>query len=67
MKFAANLKMLRRERGVSQKQLAEAVGVSQQCVSEWENAHIEPTLSCLWRLADFFDLSIDVLCGRREW
>ncbi len=65
--FAENLKTLRRERGVSQKTLGEAVGVTQQCVSEWEKGNMEPTLSCLWRLADFFGVSIDVLCGRREW
>ncbi len=65
--FAKNLKALRKDRNLSQGKLAEAVGVSQQCISEWENAKIEPTLSYLWKLADFFGVSIDVLCGRKEW
>ena len=65
--FAENLRTLRKERGLSQGKLAEAVGVSQQCVSEWERGKIEPTLSYLWRLADLFGVSIDVLCGRVEW
>lgn len=55
------------EKKLSQGKLAEAVGVSQQCVSEWERGKIEPTLSYLWKLADFFGVSIDLLCGRKEW
>lgn len=67
VKFAENLKVLRKERNLSQGKLAEAVGVTQQCVSEWERGRIEPTLSYLWRLSDIFGVSIDVLCGRSEW
>lgn len=66
-KFAENLKSLRMEHKLSQGKLAEAVGVTQQCVSEWERGKIEPTLSYLWQLADIFGVSIDVLCGRTEW
>ncbi len=66
-KFAENLKSLRLEKKLSQRKLAEAVGVTQQCVSEWERAKIEPTLGYLWRLADLFGISIDILCGREEW
>lgn len=67
VKFADNLKALRAEKKLSQGKLAQAVGVSQQCVSEWERGRIEPTLSYLWKLADIFGISIDVLCGRKEW
>ncbi len=66
-KFSENLKAFRKDRGLSQGRLAEAVGVTQQCVSEWERARIEPTLSYLWKLADLFGVSIDLLCGREEW
>ncbi len=66
-KFSENLKALRAERGLSQGKLAEAVGVTQQCVSKWERADGEPTLSYLWKLADLFGVSIDVLCGRKDW
>ena len=52
---------------MSQGKLAAAVGVTQQCVSEWERGRIEPTLTYLWRLADIFGVSIDILCGRVEW
>ncbi len=67
IKFSEILKTLRKERKLSQDALAKSVGVTQQCVSEWERGRIEPTLSYLWKLADLFGVSIDVLCGRREW
>ncbi len=67
IKFSEILRTLRRERKLSQDALAKSVGVTQQCVSEWERGRIEPTLSYLWKLADLFGVSIDVLCGRSEW
>ncbi|MBR2468076.1 MAG: helix-turn-helix transcriptional regulator [Clostridia bacterium] len=63
-KFAYNLKLLRQEEKLNQKQLATLVGVSQQCISEWENGKIEPTMSMLWKLADIFKISVDELIGR---
>ncbi len=66
-KFSENLKKLRKEHALSQGKLGEAVEVSQQCVSEWEHGNTEPTLTYLWRLADLFGVSIDVLCGRSDW
>ena len=65
--FAENLKTLRTENKLLQKELAERLGVSQQCVSEWERGNADPTMTSLWDIADFFGISIDVLCGRKEW
>ncbi len=62
--FVKNLKNLRKEFEVSQAGLAAVCGVTQQCVSEWERGKIEPTLSNLWRLADYFDVTVDYLIGR---
>ena len=64
--FKDNLKMLRKQEKYNQQQLAQLVGVSQQCVSEWENGKIEPTLSYLWKLADIFNITIDELVGRMD-
>lgn len=66
-KFAENVKQLRKERKLSQGDLAKALGVTQQCVSEWELAKTEPTLTYLWKMADLFEIPIDVLCGRKEY
>lgn len=59
-----NLKKLREEAGVSQKALAEAIGVSQQSVNKYENHNIEPDIGTLIRIADYFDTSVDYLIGR---
>ncbi|MBQ7879416.1 MAG: helix-turn-helix transcriptional regulator [Clostridia bacterium] len=65
--FAENLSRLRKDRDWSQAEVAAKVFVSQQCVSQWENGLIEPTLTFLWRLADLFDVSIDELIGRKDY
>ena len=59
--------MLRKERKISQQRLAIAVGVTQQCISEWENGNIEPTLSNLVKLAEVFEVTIDFLAGRVDF
>ena len=64
--FSKNLKMYRLQEKYNQQQLSALVGVSQQCISEWENGKIEPTLSYLWKLADIFNVSIDELVGRED-
>ena len=66
-KFAENLISFRKENKISQQALAIHVGVTQQCISEWENGNMEPTLSNLIKLADYFETSIDFLAGRIEY
>ena len=39
----------------------------EKCISEWENGNMEPTLSNLIKLADYFETSIDFLAGRIEY
>lgn len=58
-----NLKKLRESASVSQKQLAEAIGVSQQSINKYENHNIEPDIETLIRIADYFDTSVDYLIG----
>lgn len=65
--FGSNLKNLRKENGLSQSAIAKRIGVTQQCVSEWEKGNMEPTLSNLWQLADLFNLPIDALVGRTDY
>ena len=57
---------LRKEANLSQSALAVHVGTSQANLSRWEKGIIEPSIVECWRLADFFNVSIDFLCGRRE-
>ena len=61
-----NLKRLREEAGVSQKLLAEAIGVSQQSINKYENHNIEPDIGTMIRIADYFNTSVDYLIGHTD-
>lgn len=61
-----NLKILREERGMSQKQLAEIIGVSQQSINKYENHNIEPDIQTLIQIAEYFHTSVDFLVGYTE-
>lgn len=61
-----NLKILRQEHGISQQRLADAIGVSQQSINQYENHSVEPDISILTRLADHFNTSIDFIVGRTD-
>jgi len=58
-----NLRTLRNKKGISQLKLAESIGVSQQSINKYENHNIEPDISTLKKLADYFSTSIDYLVG----
>ena len=57
---------LRNDAHISQRQLAKEIGTSQANLSRWEKGIIAPSVLECWRLADYFDVSIDFLCGRKE-
>ncbi len=59
--FGKNIRELREDRGLSQKQLAEKIGVTQGAIYFWEKEINEPTAGCLIRLAEFFSVSVDEL------
>ncbi len=61
--FGAKLLELRKERNLSQPQLAEALNVGKSIISLWEMNKCEPTLSKLVSIAKFFDVSLDYLVG----
>lgn len=64
--FSKNLKELRSAAHLKQSDLAERLHTTQRKISYWESGKIEPDLENLWKLADFFEISIDELVGRRE-
>lgn len=61
--FANVLRQLRVNRGLSQPQLAKATGLPQPTISRYEAGATEPGLNALRKLAPFFEVSIDTLCG----
>lgn len=58
-----NIQALRRARGLTQEQLAQAMGVTVGAVSKWEKGSCCPDMQLLPELAEFFGTSVDVLLG----
>jgi transcriptional regulator with XRE-family HTH domain len=61
MEFAVRLQALRKARGMSQEDLADAVGVSRQAVSKWESGQSYPEMDKLVALSELFNVSLDYL------
>lgn len=62
--FSQALSRLRREKGVSQRQAAQALEVSQALLSHYENGIREPGLAFVARACDYYQVSADYLLGR---
>ena len=58
-----NIRAMRKIRHLSQVELADALHVSKQCVSNWENDNILPSVEMLVRIAQYFGVSTDALLG----
>jgi len=62
-KLADNIRALRKARGLTQEQLAEALGVTVGAVYKWETGRSAPEVALLMELADLFSVSVDVVLG----
>lgn len=62
--FPRVLTLIRKERGISQKQAAADLGISQALLSHYEKGIRECGLQFLWRCADYYQVSCDYLLGR---
>ena len=62
--FSRSLSLLRQEKGISQRQAAAALGISQALLSHYENGVREPGLAFVVRACDFYNVSADFLLGR---
>ncbi len=63
MNFSENLRRLRKSKDIKQEALAEAMNVSRQTVSKWENGTAMPDFKKLNALAEYFGVTIDELLG----
>lgn len=61
LKLGASIKRLRTEKGFTQEELADYIGISYQAVSKWETNTTTPDITLLPRLAVFFGVTIDDL------
>lgn len=57
---------LRKSRGLKQEEAAQLSGVSYMSYRRYETGEREPTASTLWKIADFYDVSVDYLIGRSD-
>ena len=62
--FAVNLKKIRKSKKVSQKVVAQQWGYGYTAVANYESGRNEPSIDDLIKIADFFQVSMDVLVGR---
>ena len=66
-KIGIFLKELRKEKGITQEQFAEVLGISGRTISRWETGSNMPDISLLVEIADFFDVSIpEIINGERK-
>lgn len=63
LQLGKNLKRLRRERDITQEELAEVLGVSFQSISRWELGVCYPDMNLLPAIASFFHVTVDALLG----
>lgn len=64
--FGARLRKIRKDKRMTQEQLAEKAGIARPMVCRYEAENQIPTVEVMLRLADVLDVSIDYLLGRTE-
>ena len=64
MSFAEKLHELRISRNISQKELADNLGVAQSSVNYWEKGQRDPSITMVKKIADYFGISVDEML---EW
>ena len=62
-KFNENLKMARERKGLSQKDIAESIGVAKSTYSLYESGNREPNVQTIKKIADILNVSADELLG----
>lgn len=67
-KFNLNeqIAFLRKAKNVTQEEMAQSLGVTNQSVSKWESAQCCPDIQLLPAIADYFDVSVDELIGHKD-
>ena len=60
------LRDLREDNDITQNQIALMLNIKQNTYSQYENSKREVPINILWKLADFYDVSIDYLVGREK-
>ena len=64
--FGTRLANFRRERNLTQNEIADRLNISAQAVSKWENDLTSPDIETLIKLSEIFNISVDELVGRKS-
>lgn len=64
--LSEQFKRVRQERKLTQKQVADGIGVTEQAYQRYEYGKVVPSALVLISLADYFDVSLDYLVGRSD-
>ena len=64
--FSEIFKALRKDKQLTQEQIAEIFGVSPQAISRWENAASYPDITLLPNIASYFETTVDDLLGVKK-
>lgn len=67
MKFNQRLIELRKQKGLSQEELGEKLGVARQTISKWELGETTPEMEKVIEISKFFEVSLNVLIGEEEY
>ena len=60
------IKELMQEKGIQQQQMAGLLNVSRASIYKYQQGKAEPNIETLIKIADYFDVSLDYLCGRQN-
>lgn len=66
MEFKDRLRELRTQRGLSQRNLGDIIGVSHATINMYENGKRNPEVETLETLCDFFNVSMDYMRGKED-
>lgn len=66
-RFGRILKELRISRNLTQKEVSKILNIDYSNISRWEKGQFEPDQNTLIRIADYFEVSLDYLMGRKDY
>lgn len=61
--FCERIKELRKSLGINQVEFGNKLSVTKQCISNWENGNIQPSIDMLIKICETFSVSSDYLLG----
>ena len=66
MKYYNNLAKIRKKHNLSQNDIAQILGTTQQTINRYENGQVDMSVTRFIELADFYQISLDELAGRTQ-